>query len=122
MYSKEIERFMKILKQSKADFSYHYEIVGKKDKETQDLLHELELGKYENRSKTATKLAKVRKERRVAKDIVEITEPIVNFLNENKKLYDQLGQLLGLVRKVEKSHQGRVYKPRIRNDLTIRKE
>lgn len=119
MYSEEIEQFLKMIKQCQIDYRYHYEIVGKKDKETQDLLHQLELGKYIERQKAATKLAKVRKERRAAKNIVESIEPIMKFIAENKKVVNTLDQLLGQVRKVENIQQRRVYKAKVRNDLTI---
>lgn len=119
MYSYELERFIKVLKQSQLDYQYHFENVGKKDKETQDLLHQIELGKSSDRDKAATKLARVRKERRVSKDIVENIEPIIKYLDENKRLLSTYSQLLGQIRKAEKSHQGRVYKAKIRDDLTI---
>jgi len=119
MYSEEISRFLIIMKQSQLDYNYNYENVNKKDKETQDLLHQLELGKYKDRDKSATKLAKVRKERRIFKDIVENTEPINKYIEENKKIINGLTQLLGQVRKAEKSHEGRIYIPKIREDLTI---
>lgn len=119
MYSGEIERFIKAIKQCQLDYNYHFQNVNTKDKETQDLLHELELCEYKNKGKAATKLSKVRKERRVSKDIVENTEPIVKYINDHKKLINELSQLLGQVRKAEKSHYGRVYIARIRDDLTI---
>lgn len=120
MYSVEIEKFLKSLKQCQLDYEYHYERVHIKDKETQDLLHEIELGKfYSDRIKATPKLTKVRKERRISKDIVGNTELIVNFVNENKKLFDRMKNLLGSVRKTERSHHGRVYRAKIRKDLTI---
>ena len=119
MCSTEIDRFARFVKQVQLDYQYHFENVNKKDKETQDLLHEIELGEYKSRDKTATKLAKVRRERRVSKDIVEVIEPIIKYINENKKAFNNLSQLLGDVRKVEKSHQGRTYKAKVRTDLTI---
>ena len=108
------------MKQAQLDYEWHYEIVGKKEKETGDLLHELELAKkYEDRVKAVPKLTKVRKERRVSKDIVENTEPIVDYFEVNKKFLNGLAQLLGEIRKVEKKHNGRIYKPRVRDDLSI---
>jgi hypothetical protein len=119
MYFNEINRFLKAIKQSQLDYKYHYENVNIKNKETQDLLHQIELGKYKDRDKIATKLAKVRRERRVFKDIVENTEAINKYIEENKKAINGLTQLLGQVRNAEKSHEGRTYIPKIRKDLTI---
>lgn len=120
MYSIEIENFMKAVRQCQMDYEYYFENVGKKDKEKCDLEHEIELAnKYKDRVKVVPKLHKILKERRISKDIVENTEPIVNFIKENHKVFKQMEQLLGQVRKVEKSHRGRTYRARIREDLTI---
>lgn len=119
MYSTILEDFLKATNQCQLDYKYNYKLVNKKDKETQDLLHQLELGSSKERSKTATKISKVRKERRIAKDIAENTEPLAKYYEENKKVFDMLKQILGQIRKAEKSHQGRVYKAKIRTDLTI---
>jgi uncharacterized NAD(P)/FAD-binding protein YdhS len=119
LYSKVLEDFLRAVKQCQLDYKYNYEQVNKKDKETQDLLHQLELGKSKERNKTATKITKVRKERRIAKDIAENTEPIAKYFEENKKAFDTLTQVLGQTRKAEKNHQGRIYKAKIRTDLTI---
>lgn len=119
MYSKHIKEFADAIRQAQADYTYYHERVGIKDKETQDLLHQIELEKPSERNKTATKLANVRKERREAKDMVENTADIVEFLSQNKSFLNQLGQLLGKVKKAEKSHEGRSYRARIRDDLTI---
>jgi hypothetical protein len=119
MYSIEIERFIKFIKQCQSDYKFHYENVGKRDKDKGDLEHQLELGSAKERGKTTTKIVKVLKERRTSKDMVELTEPIAKFADENKKTIDQLTQVLGQIRKVEKYHGDRSYKPRIRTDLTI---
>lgn len=120
MYSIEIENFMKAIRQCQMDYEYYYENVGKKDREKGDLEHEILHAKYyKDRIKATPKLRKVLEERRISKDIVENTEPIVNFIKENHKVFKQMEQLLGQVRKVEKSHRGRTYRARIRDDLTI---
>ena len=111
---------MRALKQCQLDYDWHFDNVNKKDKETQDLLHQIELGAtYDERIKATPKLTQVRRERRISKDIVENTESIIKFVEENKKVINKLSQLLGDIRKVERSHHGRVYKAKIRNDLTI---
>lgn len=57
-------------------------------------------------------------ERRKYKDIFEETDDIVQFFKESqhKKTLDQMRQLLGRVRKVEKYHGNRIYIPRVRGD------
>ena len=122
MYAAELERLCNFLKQCQADYDYYYEQVGIKDKEKCDLEHELLHAEgYKNRLKVNPKLYKVLQERREAKDIVEKTYPIANYIRENRKVFDGLSQVLGQVRKIESSHVGRAYKPRVRKDLTIAK-
>ncbi|CCY68993.1 putative uncharacterized protein [Clostridium sp. CAG:678] len=80
---------------------------------TQDYLHELELSNlnYAEREKIATKLRNVRRERRKAKDYIEICEPLEEFIHNgnNQKFIGKLKEVLGQVRKLEKSHRNRIY-------------
>ena len=89
--------------------------MNEQEKVTQDILHSLELNdlKYNERAKLATRLAEVRKQRRIYKDAVEELEPVSDFLEDNKKLLNNLGALVGNVRKQEKYHSNRQYYPRI---------
>lgn len=94
--------------------------MNAKDKETQDLLHKIELdGNQGHRNRAATALRIVRIERRESKDFVERNKPIVDFIADNKPTFDKMTQLLGLVRKAEQKQVGRRYIPRVRKDLTI---
>lgn len=81
---------------------------------TQDILHDLELGdlNYKERAKVATKLAGVRRERRIEKDTVEELEDFVNWYTDpvTKRVLDQLRNVLGKVRKQEEYHENRSYK------------
>ena len=81
-----------------------------------DIMHKFELDNlsYKERCKLATTLATSRKDRRFYKDHVEELEPIVNFMSESAhtKAINNLKQLLGEVRKVEKYHSNRTYRPR----------
>lgn len=55
-----------------------------------------------------------RKTRRIHRIEAEIDD-IVQFFNvgQHKRVLDQMGQLIGKVRKVEKYHENRVYIPRL---------
>lgn len=87
----------------------------KQDKITQDLLHSLELNelKYSDRAKIATQLTLNRKDRRYYKDRVEELTPIRNYISDNRKFFNELSKLLGSVRKSEKYHNNRHYKPKV---------
>lgn len=92
--------------------------MKKEEARTQDLLHAIEFEtNVRERSKICTRLHHSRNERRRNKDIVEVTEEIVKFFAEpqHKKTLDQMRQLLGRVRKVEKYHKDRTYFPRVKD-------
>ena len=109
--SEYIESFLNYLKQNEEDYNIHKNIMELKDKETQDILHKLELEHilFDGRAVLATTLRKIRQERRKSKDIVEEKEPLVNWYNENKSSLNKLRETLGITRKQEKYHTNRVY-------------
>lgn len=95
-----------------------YNGVGDEDKRHQDLIHAIEFEHNPDKiTKIGMKLHQNRVERRVYKDLFEVTNPVVEFVRDpqNKKTLDQMRQLLGKVRKVEKYHENRVYIPRIKD-------
>ena len=121
--SESISNFLTFCKNICTDYKNHYDDVNKYDKETQDILHQLELGSYKERSKFATALSKIRKERRKSKDFVDINKALVEYLTtpEFIKVHRQLEQLLGICRKQEAHVENqRAYRARVRNDLTIK--
>ena len=113
--SEVISEFVKFLNDANFSYTYMLEKMSEQEKVTQDILHSLELDdlKYNERAKLATRLAEVRKQRRIYKDAVEELEPVSDFLADNKKLLNNLGALVGNVRKQEKYHSNRQYYPRI---------
>lgn len=120
---KEIANVIKAFLDSVKDFSKAYknafEEVGKCDKATQDLLHQLELGEYNERGKTTTQLVQVRKNRRLNKDLTLILEPLVNLLKEetSRQFIRKLEQVLGDTRKIENNLITRQYYPRVIRQL-----
>lgn len=93
--------------------------ISTEEKRQQDLLHEIEFqDNSKKRGPICTKLHQSRKERRRYKDIFEETDEIVKFFREpqHKRTLEQLRQLLGKVRKVEKYHENRYYIPRLKED------
>ena len=79
--------------------------------ERQDNLHRLELydDTYNATAKLAKLLREVRRKRREAKDIGEITGLIGDWAKENAAAVKALERLLGAVRKAEKRHEDRLY-------------
>lgn len=116
-----IQNFLNAIRDFKNEYQMAYDAVGIEDKRLQDLLHELEFTENSNaKNRVATKLKNSRKVRRTNKDTVLLLENLVLFFEEpqNKKVLDQLTQLLGKQRKVEEKIilSDRKYYPRVKTD------
>lgn len=112
--SKLVEYFLDYMRECQQQYKINNSIFQESDKETQDILHKIELEKlsYHEYARLCVELAKIRQERRKAKDTVMILEPIINYLEQNKSMVDSLSQLLGKVRKEEKRIENRFYLPK----------
>ena len=113
--SENISEFINFLTASKQLCEFCKVELDKQDKLTQDILHSMELGNltYSERAKLATRLAVCRKDRRYYKDRIEELEPVREYLETNKKAYNELTRLLGTVRKIERYHSNRTYRPKV---------
>lgn len=114
--SQAVSDFCNLADQSSKDYDWYKEEMLRLDRLTQDYLHKLELEKLDRnqRAKIGTALSKCRRERRVAKDAMELLSPLVEFaLDEtNQKALNRLKMVLGKIRKTEKDMKTRVYYPR----------
>ena len=97
-YSTSIEDFLTFLRT--CEQSYHMAEADEQEADsiTQDLLHSIE----------------VRKLRRTAKDTMGQTAPILDWIEQNRSVVKGLEQLLGAVRKAERSAENRIYTPRVK--------
>lgn len=113
LYSTEIKQIINSLEEALKEYNYCYNRVNDIDYLTQDYLHKLELEDldYASRAKIATMLSKLRKERRIHKDKVEVLEPLIDYLtsDKGKTAINLLKEVLGKTRKAEERHQNRVY-------------
>lgn len=120
--SDKLTQFLNFIRDSSTNLDQQNLIVKECDKETQDLLHQIELGPCKDRQKFCTQLAHVRRKRRLAKDYIAIHEELVSQFNnpDGKKMLRSLEQILGTMRKNEREIAAqRAYRPRVRQDLTI---
>ena len=119
--SEVMQEFLNQIEHWKTEYGLAFENVGREDKRLQDLVHELEFSQNaKERNRVATKLQRSRKVRRENKDTVLMLENIVNFFEEpqNKKVLNQMVQLLGTQRKQEKMILSeRTYKPRVEESI-----
>lgn len=85
---------------------------------TQDIEHKLELEKltYHETAKLGLMLRDARQKRRRAKDLAEILEPLVLWIEENETSIKALERTLGKMRTKEKNHKLRCYAPRVLNE------
>lgn len=121
--SEYVSEFLAFLRLVEKEYNISYNTVGDTDKASQDLLHQIEFGEYKERGKFATQLAKVRRERRLHKDFLEIHKPLYEYIQTREfiKVRRDLEEILGKMRKEEnKVMTQRVYRPRILTNLTIK--
>lgn len=122
--STSISNFLNLFKEIEQAYPYMEEKLQEQDKLTQDLLHQLELEnlKYKGRAKVATKLSQVRRARRNYKDYIEELQPVITYIQNNKKVINDLQKLLGDTRKQEKKHVNRRYFPKMMDFATYKQE
>ena len=120
--SEKLSSFLEFIREVKNQRTTYEEIISDCDKQTQDLLHQIELGPYKVRQKFTTQLAHIRQKRRIAKDWFDIHKSLIELIDDSifSKNIKNLEQVLGSMRKSEKIVEAqRVYRPRVRTDLTI---
>lgn len=112
--SQSLSDFLEFLRQSQQDYSIAADIETTKSKETQDILHKIELDdiKYHEYAKLAKALKSIRNERREAKNIQLRLAPLIGWIKENQNVVRGLERLLGEVRKAETNIKNAHYYPR----------
>lgn len=109
--SEYISSFLKFLKDIQTDYNIALETEKEADRETQDILHRLELGNdsYHDMAQMSKIIKSVRLKRRKAKDAKTEAEPVIRWIKESPQTVRALEQLLGEVRKAEKYNSNRHY-------------
>lgn len=112
--SQSLSDFLEFLRKSQQDYNIAVDIELTKSKETQDILHKIELDdiKYHEYAKLAKALKSIRNERREVKNIQLQLAPLVGWIKENQNVVRGLERLLGEVRKAETNIKNAHYYPR----------
>ena len=112
--SEHLKSFLNYIKQCREEYSLNDSAVQELDRQTQDILHKIELEKisYHEHARLNIELSSVRKQRREAKDRVIVLKPIEEYAETNKGFLNSLSNLLGTVRKEEKRLENRMYFPK----------
>ena len=112
--SAQIENFLRFLMNCDEEYNIAVSRENDADAATQDILHHIELEEnsqldyiYEG-----LQLHRIRKERRRAKDTQQLTKPIKEWAEVNKRIIKELEQLLGEVRRQERYIENRSYTPK----------
>ncbi len=118
--SEELAQVLEFLRNSKLIYNANKEQLSIFDRRTSDFNHALELDNlnYSERAKLATKQRLNLIERRKCKDITYLFQPLADLLStkEGTRFINLLNEVLGKIRKVEKSQENRKYHKRINND------
>lgn len=124
--SEHISNFLEFLRNIQTDYNIAQETEKEADRETQDILHRLELGSdsYHDMARMSKTIKSVHLKRRKAKDAKTEAEPVMRWLKESPQTVRVLEQLLGEVRKAEKYNSNRHYtnKTGILDGIDERKE
>ncbi len=98
------------------EFEVNLNRVKELDRQTQDILHSLEIENlsYHEKAKLAMKLEEIRKERRIHKDVVEQFQSMSNFFNGQNtiKTLKLFAEELRRMQRLNESRPKRTYKKR----------
>ncbi len=113
-YSEQLKQLLAFLRNAKSKLSEDAQAEQRANDETQDILHclELEENDYYNCARLSMALCDIRHERRKAKDDARLLQPVVEWMERNKKAYRELEQLFEKLYKEEKEMGNRTYRPR----------
>lgn len=117
--SMEIKTFLDWMTSCEEEYEQCKQVVETENKRLQDFLHYIEFEEHSSeRSKECTRFRIHRHERREAKNRIEILEPLVTMFRDKSfsRYRNQLTQLLGQTRKIEKKQTERKYKPRVERE------
>lgn len=112
-----IKEFLDYINSACKQYSFNNQQMTVQNKLSDDLLHKLEIKAKtaSERNSISKELQICRKDRRYYKDKVEMYRPVYEFAsdNHNKKVINQLTQMLGEIRKTEEYHANRKYRPKV---------
>lgn len=112
-----LSEFLNFISKAQSHYKFCLDELSQHDERTWDFVHSYELDElnFNERGKLGTQFHQHLKDRRYYKDRVEELEPIITFFTEpqNKKVLNDLTQVLGKVRKAEGYHKHRTYIPKV---------
>ncbi|MFP3415037.1 hypothetical protein SB773_26270 [Bacillus sp. SIMBA_074] len=112
--SRDIQRAVRVLQTHPAQYDIATDDLKKLQAMQEDILHALELLDEDEKQlmKYTKDLINVRKQRRAAKDYLEIATPLKKLANKYPNIGKDLNQCLKNAREIEEFHKKRIYTPR----------
>lgn len=100
-------------------FDYNSQEINICEKETQDLLHIIELTSFHAAKgyHFSKELQKARLRRRELKNQNELIEPLLAIVKRMKTFEHELNKVIGDIRRIKSNQENRQYKMRVREDL-----
>ena len=122
--AKKIQAARDMLNEIKSIFDQNVIQLDENERITQDILHQMELGSYNEGRKWYGALRKTRKDRRVNKDTIEILAKFNSLMETDYavKFMRQLDEVLGDARNQEKKLTNRHYNAKYIQNLPISKD
>lgn len=113
--------FLEVMNTIEKDWGTWVDDLKECEQEVQDLLHEIELTKFDacRGYRLCKNLQEVRQRRRKLKEKMEIAEHLKFFLENNNQLKINLFKVLAGMEKTEKRQGQRMYTPRVRKDISL---
>lgn len=115
--SEQISAFLGLIRGAPAEYDIAKARESDANKKTQDILHWLENNEIppvdgDGAMLILGAIGMIRRDRRAAKDAEAVMKPVAEWAKTHKSTMDSLAQLLGAVRKEEKSTEKRYYMDR----------
>jgi len=112
-------KFLELLTTIDKTYDALFEEVGKIDKETQDLLHDLEFGTFCGRDgyKKAKRIKEIRMRRRALKNTMELVYPMKECFKNHANLKKELKRTVDRMRSISNEQSSRTYIPRVCTEL-----
>lgn len=123
-YAKKIQIVRDTINELLEMYDLNVQRMEENDNITQDILHQIELGSYNEGRKWYGQLRKTRKDRRENKNTLEILHKFKVLMEDKNSIQfmRQLDEALGDARKVEKNISTRYYCAKCIKDLPISKD
>lgn len=115
------KHFLEALNTVESDWGSWVEDLNMVEQEIQDLLHEIELTRFDVQRgyKLSKALQEARQRRRKLKEKMEVLRVLKEFVDNNKQMKINLYKTLNSMQKTEENQGRRMYTPRVRDDITL---